>query len=699
MKKTIIAVLLLCFAQVAHAQIPMNSSAEKVIFEYRARPEILVDKPKYQKNRLQSDVYPSTLVKRPYDVLSYKLFLDWMPILSGPEDMIGTRQWDGSVEIQLQLTQVKSKLEFDAGTMTINSITYNENELIFNKVGQLLEVQLPAIIFQKGDKLNLIFKYTYTGSNFGNYIYPKNYVVTHGNNPSTLVAEKLVYSQSEPDWARNWFPCNDQPDDKAFSSVAIKVPTGFNAASNGTLEKTEMDETGVTYFFSSQFQMATYLICANASKFYNYSVTYHGMERDIPLNYYVWDVDKDSNSKTGYNAANAFKYDTLLMKICESKFGPYPWESYGIVAVEPYMFGGMEHQTLTTAHRNWLKGGSTDGFMHELVHQWIGNLITTATWNDIWINEGGASWAEAFLWQYFYGEAGYNATMQNAKLDYIYRGHFTTPMYYIPKDEWVGDYYEIAYKKGSWIYNQLYQWYGGENFLSILRGVLDKFKYKSIESKDFADALKEVNSPFPVPIDSLFSQYVIHAGHPIFQLSGGVEKLQGDYYAANMRIEQKQSGENIPDVFWTPQRLILRSGDMIDTVRFVNKSRVQDTVFILRFKPDRAYLDENYVLMQTDTAQLFYNSVEDESVLSAFVYPNPVMTDSKSYIQINIPSNENGVIELYDLMGNKVMNIYDGILSDKLKVELNPANLRAGIYYVRVSIGEIQIMKKISVVN
>lgn len=699
MKITIIAVLFLAFAQGSFAQIPINKTAENVIFEYRGTPNRLMELPKYSKNRLQSDVYPSTLVKRPYDVLSYKLFLDWTTILSGTEDTVNNREWNGKVDISLQLTEAKNKLEFDAGTMTINSVLYNENQLVFTKTDELLEVQLPDNNFQKDDKLNLTIDYTYTGTNNGNFVYPKNDSVKYGNNRTTTTAQKLVYSQSEPTWARNWFPCNDQPDDKAFTSVTIKVPDGYTAASNGTLLKTEKDETGVSYFFNSQNQMSSYLVCANASKFYNYSVTYHGIERDIPLNYYVWECDKDTGSPYGHNAANAFKYDTIIMRICENKFGPYPWESYGIVAVEPYMFGGMEHQTLTTVHRNWLYGWSTDGFIHELAHQWIGDLITTATWNDIWINEGGASWAESFLWEYFYGTAGYDQNMQIFKREYIDRGHFTTPMYYIPKDEWVGDYYEIAYKKGAWIYNQLYQWYGGENFLGILRGMFDKFKYKSLETKDFANALKEVNTPFPIPVDSLFSQYVIHAGHPVFQLSGEVRNQQNGNYIADMKLQQLQSGENIPDVFWTPQRLIFRSGNLIDTVTFVNKSRTQDTSFILPFKPDRAYLDENFVLMQTDTAELNYNYVEDESLLSASVYPYPIHANSKAYIQINIPADAIGKIELFDLLGNKVMNIYDGILTDKMKVEFGADNLLAGIYYIRISMGDCQIIRKFNIIN
>ncbi|MEI6091863.1 MAG: M1 family aminopeptidase [bacterium] len=699
MKKTIIAVLLLCFAQVVFAQAPIDYNAENVIFEYRGTPNRLNEIKKFSKLALQSDVYPSTLVKRPYDVLSYKLFLDWTPILSGPEDMVDTREWNGSVEISLQLTEAKSKLDFDAGAMTINSILYNNNELTFTKTDNLLEVQLPSITFNKGDILNIKIDYTYIGNNIGNYIYPKNFVKDYGNNNISIIPEKIVYSQSEPDWARNWFPCNDQPDDKAFSSVAIKVPTGFTAASNGTLLKTENDDSSVTFYFSSQYKMASYLICANASKFYNYSVTYHGVERDIPLNYYVWEVDKDSNSTTGYNAQKALKDDTTLMKICESKFGPYPWESYGIVAVEPYMFGGMEHQTLTTVHRGWLKGWSIGGFMHELAHQWLGDLITTATWNDIWINEGGGSWAESFLWEYYYGTAGYDQNMQNFKREYIDRGHFTTPMYYIPKDEWVGDYYEIAYKKGAWVYNQLYQWYGGENFLSILRGMLDKYKYSTLETKDFAETLKEVNTPFPIPVDSLFSQYVIHAGHPIIKLSGEVRNQQNGNYIADMKLQQTQVGENICDVFWTPQRLIFKAGDQIDTVTFVNKSRTQDTSFVLSFKPERAYLDQNFVLMQSDTAELSYNYVEDESLLSASVYPNPIHANSKAYIQINIPSDAIGKIELFDLLGNKAMNLYDGILTDKMKIELSVNNLQAGIFYIRISMGDLQIIRKINIIN
>jgi aminopeptidase N len=181
---------------------------------------------------------------------------------------------------------------------------------------------------------------------------------------------------------------------------------------------------------------------------------------------------------------------TAMLEKFSEFFIEYPFEKYGMVAVQPYSWGGMEHQTITTINRSWLRGRSDGGIAHELVHQWFGDMITCASWADLWINEGAATWGEA-LWSYFWGsDAAYNNNILGKRWGYLYYGNFkyTMPAYDVPSNQLFN--YPITYCKSSWIYHMLYKMLGEEAFRQILRNMLNEYAYQPISSQQFIDHVK-----------------------------------------------------------------------------------------------------------------------------------------------------------------------------------------------------------------
>ncbi len=198
------------------------------------------------------------------------------------------------------------------------------------------------------------------------------------------------YVVSEPIGAANWFPSNNHPGDKATFQLAITVEEGLTAAGPGSLiEQTEGDGT-VTFVYSMPYQMATYLASVVTGDF-------------------VIDESEGPNGVTIRNVLHAPSAEAMrpildrtsvpMLELFDELFGPYPFDNYGIVAVPEPLGFALENQTLSVFGVDTVTFDSifTEQILaHELAHQWFGDAVSVAEWDDIWLNEGFATWADAY---------------------------------------------------------------------------------------------------------------------------------------------------------------------------------------------------------------------------------------------------------------------------------------------------------------
>ncbi|GHI03312.1 zinc metalloprotease [Streptomyces cellostaticus] len=298
----------------------------------------------------------------------------------------------------------------------------------------------------------------------------------------------------QPNSAHTVFPCNDHPSDKADFSFRITVPGGLRGVANGTLTGTETlsgDRTAYSYVSASP--MATELVQVTVG-------AYVVKDRQGPHGLPVRDIVPQARAAALEPALSLTPGQVTWV---EGRLGAFPFEAYGLLPCnsddpKAFDFTGLETQTLTLYKPNFLlqeekKIGSH--MMHELVHQYFGNLVSPATWADLWLNEGHAD-LYGLLYRYERGWAdSLGLTTMEARMKDTYaRG-----------DQWRHDSGPVAapnatnlfdsqrYLGGVLVLYALRQLVGESTFSTIERTFLERFRNFSATTADYIDVASEVS--------------------------------------------------------------------------------------------------------------------------------------------------------------------------------------------------------------
>lgn len=655
-----------------------------------------------ESNHKYDNILSENLVRRPYNVLSYNLYMDWVNPLSHDKYNINgvavvdstDRIWKGinSMKIRIDSFNVDN-IEIDAVGFLINSITLNSVKLANTPqpIGGILTIPLNPSI-KRGDTISLSIDYTYiANTQDGFFLYPKKMFVgiIPNTSDSAWIEERIAYTMSQPESARKWMPCNDNPYDKAIASIKVRVPLGFDVASNGLLQKidTLTDKTTIHYW-SDDVPVATYLIAITASKYVKIKDWYPKVtnpEDSIPIIHYVWDKDFRATKTDGteYNATRALSTTAQMMRIFSETFLEYPFSKYGTVILQPFWAGGMEHQTLSSINRVWLRTNEQFGLAHELAHQWLGDLITCATWKDIWINEGGATWSEALYGERANNKNFYNSLMLNRRATYFRGGGMALFRCYNPPMKDLFNYY-VTYAKSSWIYHMLRNMLGDETFFNTLRNLLNEYKYNSLTTEDFKEFFKSSVPNPPISFDTFFDQWVYSPGHPILNVISETYKKVDNKYLTKITLNQTQSFPDVPEVFTTPVKILFHSGDEVKhTEVLVTDDRTKSFDLVLDFIPDSVSIDTTYILCEVGSV---ITSVRElmEPNYNEGIFPNPAGVDKGAKLVTSIKSGK-FEIEIFNSFGKRVKDVINAdLVQGTYEIELPIGDLIPGSYFVRV---------------
>jgi aminopeptidase N len=583
----------------------------------------------------------------------------------------------------------------DAAAMSIDSVRVNGLPAAVSQAGDSLTIALPWVA-RSGDTLLLeVFYTSRTTRNIGLYLYRKGTFVGVGpGGDSVFVEERIAYTMSEPEDARYWMPCNDAPHDKAIAEITVAVPEGVVVASNGWLDTVRVvpgTPTVHLYRWKDTVPIATYLMVVHASRYAHWREEYRRPDGStVPLFYYVWAPDVESPDTTGrrYNARYAFRNVPAMLRAYESFFGRYPFGKYGMAAVQPFGYGGMEHQTMTTINRSWLRGFSELGIAHELAHHWLGDLVSCATWKDIWLNEGGATWSEALWLEWTQGAEAYQNRMQQARNDYLrYRDYgLQQPLYAPPMSALF--FYATTYAKAAWVYHMLRRMLGDSLFFPALRSYMARHRYGAAETEDLLASLQaDIPNP-PVPWRTFFDQWVYSAGHPVLTIVPSVSVLPEGRYLVRCSIEQTQGGlsSRVPEVFVMPWKLIFQGaqGEYAEH-SFLSTQRQQVVEVVLPFFPTVIRLNDQDVLCEYSVAPLAVGSTGESEGVRARLLPQPLRGEEGT-LEFSVPTAGTVSVELVTLTGARE-RLYESFLpagTYRLPLWLQRRHYAAGTYAIRL---------------
>lgn len=216
------------------------------------------------------------------------------------------------------------------------------------------------------------------------------------NDRSPSWGNRVTWSLSEPFSAHEWFPCKQELRDKADSvDIWVTVPSSCKAGANGLLVNTTDMQDGTTRFeWKHRHAIAYYLISVAIAEYDEYTVYAHpsGAPAPVPVQNFIYNAPGYLNYYK-----NSIDETVNFIEYFSELYGLYPFhdEKYGH-CVAP-ISGGMEHQTMTT--QGFFEKSLT---AHELAHQWWGDKVTCASWSDVWVNEGFASYSENMMLERLY---------------------------------------------------------------------------------------------------------------------------------------------------------------------------------------------------------------------------------------------------------------------------------------------------------
>ncbi len=563
----------------------------------------------------------------------------------------------GEVTTHFEAKESLDEIIFDlVDNMTVSSVTQRSNNLSFSQnTSDELIIQLPQ---QQNigvlDSLTIVYSGQPTSSGYGSYTRS-----SHNGNP-------IIWTLSEPFGAKGWWPCKQDLIDKADSiDVYITTPKLNSlgneniAVSNGLELSQTTNGSNKTTHYKHKYPIPAYLVAIAVTNYEIYSETVANNGNPFEIVNYVY-----PENLSAAQSSTAITVD--IMDLFIDLFEPYPFENEKYGHAQCGFGGGMEHSTVS------FMGGFPRGLIaHELAHQWFGDKITCGSWNDIWLNEGFATYLSGLVIENFDDEDDF-INWKSETISSI--TSLPDGAVYLTDDESTNESNifssRLSYSKGAMVIHMLRKKLGDDLFFQAIKDYLSDpvLSYGYAKSADF---ISIVENSANVDLTEFFNDWLYNEGYPSYSLVW--ENLSANQIKIN--ISQTQSHNSV-SFFESPIKLKLLGDLGLETeIILDNNSNDQEFIEEVPFEVVQVLFDpENDIISRG-------NSVEGNSSFASqiIISPNP----AENIVSIDLPFhfilekviiyNSIGLeIESFDTTSFDISNISSGIYFIKIQTDKGP---------------------------
>ncbi len=576
-----------------------------------------------------------------YNVLHYLIDLD-LPMTS--------RYLAGAVTIACRSNQNNLNLvDLHLLGLNVDSLKVDGVGATFNHNGETLLVNLPSPM-NIDDSFDIMVGYSGTCTGSMGYLWFTN-IRTNS------------YTLGCPFSTRRWMPCYDRMWDKADYGVELNItaPDSFYVCAVGEFLGADTVGGQVTFHWKHDYPISPYLIHFASSIFVTYSDWYHPAGGDsVEIKYFIWPDDTA-------HAPIAFQYTTEMMYFFDSLYGAYPFERYGMDILNQFYYAGMEHQTLATIYRTGFLNNAYYLMAHEMSHMWWGDMVTCCGWENVWLNEGFATYSDCLYYEFRQGHQAFINRMIQRKFSYMgAENSHPRPLY----DTTLADLFCTGhdYHKGSWVLHMIRYLCGSDStWLRYMATYRDSFAFKNATTDD---ANRILNQVLGGNYDWFFDEWVYNMGYPNYEVVW-VKVFESPNWRLILDVDQIQTIG--PSVFHMPLPIGVNYavGDTILTLNITQAP--QHFEFILPGEPQNIDVDPETWILGLDT---IIQGVAEQ-------VKRPVRIEHFRTIgrAINLQLSEPVLIKIYDITGRLIYRATSDFLDYK------PAS--TGIYHVMVD-GEVK---------